>query len=78
MADERFSELERSPSRRMLLEVAIASADDAEAAQRAGADRLELNSALWLGGLTPSLGTVIEARARATIPIMAMIRPRGN
>ena len=67
-----------TPSRRVLLEVAIASADDAEAAQQSGADRVELNSALWLGGLTPSLGTLIEARARATIPIIVMIRPRGG
>ena len=65
-------------SSRILLEVAIASADDAEAAQNAGADRVELNSALLLGGLTPSLGTLIEARARIQIPIIAMVRPRGG
>ncbi len=65
-------------SSRLLLEVAVASADDVEAASGGGADRVELNSALWLGGLTPSLGTLIESRARATLPIIAMIRPRGG
>lgn len=29
-----------------------------------------------LGGLTPSLGLVIEARAAVQLPIMAMVRPR--
>ncbi|MDB5349624.1 MAG: hypothetical protein JWN86_871 [Planctomycetota bacterium] len=64
--------------RRILLEVAIASADDAVAAQQGGADRVELNAALWLGGLTPSLGAMVEARARTTLPIVAMVRPRGG
>ena len=46
------------------------------AAQEGGADRVELNAALDLGGLTPSLGSLIEARAALTIPIIAMLRPR--
>lgn len=63
---------------RILLEVATASAEDAVTAQENGADRVELNSALMLGGLTPSLGTLIEARARASLPIIAMVRPRAG
>ena len=46
--------------RRILLEVCVASAEDAAAASDAGADRLELNAALALGGLTPSLGSIVE------------------
>ena len=46
------------------------------AAEAGGADRVELNAALALGGLTPSLGTVIEARAAINLPIIVMIRPR--
>ena len=41
-----------------------------------GADRIELNSALEAGGLTPTLGCLIEAKERVSIPIIAMIRPR--
>jgi copper homeostasis protein len=64
------------PSRRVLLEVPVASAEDALAAQEGGADRLELNAALSLGGLTPSLGTLIEVKAAVALPVLVMIRPR--
>jgi copper homeostasis protein len=61
---------------RVLLEVPVASVEDALAAQEGGADRLELNAALPLGGLTPSLGTLIEVKAAGALPAFAMIRPR--
>lgn len=65
-----------SPRSRILVEVAIGSASDAITAEAAGADRLELNSALGLGGLTPSLG-LAEAVLEATrLPVFAMIRAR--
>jgi copper homeostasis protein len=62
--------------RRILLEICCGSLDDALEAERGGADRVELCSALFLGGLTPSLGTVVEAKAQLKIPIMVMVRPR--
>lgn len=62
----------------VLLEVCCGSLDDALEAQSGGAARVELNSSMFLGGLTPSLGTVQEARARLDIPVMVMIRPRGG
>jgi copper homeostasis protein len=65
-----------SRSRRVLLEVPVASVDDALAAQEGGADRLELNAALSLGGLTPSLGTLIEVKAAVALPVLVMVRPR--
>jgi copper homeostasis protein len=62
--------------RRVLLEVPVASVEDAQAAQEGGAERLELNAALSLGGLTPSLGTLIEVKSAVALPVLAMIRPR--
>lgn len=65
-----------NPAPRVLLEVPVASVDDAVTAASAGADRLELNAALALGGLTPSLGTLMEVRAAVRLPVLVMIRPR--
>lgn len=59
----------------MLLEVCCGSAGDVWTAAAAGAGRVELNSALFLGGLTPSVGAMGLAR-RVKLPIMAMVRPR--
>lgn len=60
----------------ILLEVCIASVDDALAAQAGGAQRLELNAALALGGLTPSLGALLEVKQAIVLPVVAMLRPR--
>jgi copper homeostasis protein len=64
------------PGKRFLLEVAVASVEDAKAAESGGADRLELNAALSLGGLTPSLGTLAEVRRETKLPLFVMLRPR--
>ncbi len=61
-----------------LLEICCGSIDDAIEAECGGADRVELCSALFLGGLTPSLGTVREAKERLNIPVIVMIRPRAG
>ena len=63
---------------RILVEICCGSLEDALEAERGGADRVELCSALFLGGLTPSLGTIMEAKTLLKIPIMVMIRPRGG
>src|SRR4051794_31262282 len=62
----------------ILLEVCIESVDDAVTAVAAGADRLEINAALRLGGITPSLGMLLEIRRQIGpgVPIVAMVRPR--
>ncbi|MFO0937284.1 MAG: copper homeostasis protein CutC [Gemmataceae bacterium] len=63
---------------KIVLEVAIESIADAQIAFSGGADRLELCSALDLGGLTPSLGMYEEIRLVVPIPIVVMIRPRSG
>ena len=61
--------------RKTKVEICCGSADDVFEAAAAGADRVELNAALFLGGLTPSIGEVLEAK-KAGIEIVAMVRPR--
>jgi copper homeostasis protein len=63
---------------RVLLEVCCGSLDDAIEAQSGGADRVELCSSLFFGGLTPSIGSLIEAKVRLCIPVIFMVRPRGG
>lgn len=60
-----------------MLEVCVDGPDGLAAALRGGADRVELCSALDLGGLTPSAGFMARAAA-ATVPIHALMRPRSG
>ncbi len=62
--------------KRVLLEVCCGSADDVIEAHRAGADRVELNSDLFHGGLTPTLGALTVAKRETGMDIVAMVRPR--
>jgi copper homeostasis protein len=61
-----------------LIEVCVEGVDGLVAAQRAGADRVELCASLLEGGLTPSFGTVRQALRAATIPFHVIVRPRGG
>jgi copper homeostasis protein len=67
-----------SPTRQVTIEVCVENTDGLVAAQRAGADRVELCASLIEGGLTPSWGMVEEAKRLATIPFHAIVRPRGG
>jgi len=62
--------------KKILMEVCCGSADDVIEACRAGADRAELNSDLFHGGLTPTAGALRVAKQETGLPIMTMIRPR--
>lgn len=61
-----------------LLEVCVDSLASARAAIRGGADRLELCSALALGGLTPYTELLEQIRMESHIPIRCLMRPRGG
>lgn len=67
----------RSSAKPILLEVCVDDLAGLEAAIKGGADRIELCSALALGGLTPSAG-LMEVAATFDIPCTAMIRPRAG
>ena len=61
----------------MIIEVCCGSYEDAYVAKKAGANRVKLNSAMFLGGLTPSLGNLRLCKRNLDIPILPMIRPRS-
>jgi len=50
--------------------------EDVELAERLGVSRIELNSGMALGGLTPSAGLVREAIAGFRGQVIGMVRPR--
>lgn len=61
---------------KILVEVCCGSADDVIEAYKAGADRVELNSNLFHGGLTPTIGSLLVAKRKTGMKIMTMVRPR--
>jgi len=61
-----------------LLEIAANSPASALAAQDGGADRIELCTALEVGGLTPTHAQIALARERVKLPIYVLIRPRAG
>jgi len=62
----------------ILIEVVACTAEDAFQAAAAGANRIELVSAISEGGLTPSVGALRETNENCHLPVMVMIRPRGG
>lgn len=63
---------------RPLLEVCVDSLASARAAIAGGADRLELCSALSVGGLTPYIELLRQIRAESAVPIRCLMRPRAG
>jgi copper homeostasis protein len=62
----------------VLLEVIATTVSDARLAAQAGADRLELVTAMGEGGLTPSLGLIEAVVAAVEIPVNVIVRPHSR
>ncbi len=65
----------------MIKEIALADLDTMRAAIAAGVDRVELNSRLDLGGITPddnTVATAVKLAHDANVDLVVMVRPRGG
>lgn len=60
-----------------IIEICCGSYEDAYNSYKGGAKRIELNSALHLGGLTPSLATLQLTKKNTDLKVICMVRPRG-
>lgn len=60
-----------------IIEICCGSYEDCLNASRGGATRVELNSALHLGGLTPSVASLRLTKANTNLKVICMVRPRG-
>ena len=60
-----------------MLEICCGSFEDAMIAHECGIQRIELNSALSLGGLTPSLGSLIMTKQYTDLEVASMVRARA-
>ena len=60
-----------------VIEICCGSYYDALMAYKGGAKRIELNSALYLGGLTPTLASLIMTKENTDLKVICMVRPRS-
>ncbi len=62
----------------MIIEICANSFASAQAAQKAGAHRIELCTQLSVGGLTPSYGCIEKVIKELNIDVHVLIRPRAG
>lgn len=62
----------------ILFEVIATTVADARLAAQAGADRIELVTAMGEGGLTPSVGLIEAVVAAVEIPVNVIVRPHSR
>lgn len=62
---------------RVLVEVCVETLDRAMAAERGGANRIELCGDLSSGGVTPAAALMSEVRSKVRIPIHVLVRPQS-
>lgn len=60
-----------------IAEICCGSYFDAKQSALGGAERIELNSALHLGGLTPTLSTLCLVKEEFDLKVISMVRPRA-
>ena len=60
------------------IEIACFNLESALIAQKAGAERVELCADMSVGGTTPTIEIIKQAREHLTIDLYVMIRPRGG
>lgn len=64
--------------KKLFLESCCTSLEEVKKACLCGADRIELCEDISSGGVTPSLDLLEKTLSSSTIPVNAMIRPRGG
>ncbi len=62
----------------LIFEACVETLEDALTAEKQGANRIELCSELIQDGLTPSPEMTRQCLQNLSIPVMAMVRPRGG
>jgi len=62
----------------LIFEACVETLEDALATEQRGANRIELCSALDQDGLTPTPELTKQSVKNLSIPVMAMVRPRGG
>jgi copper homeostasis protein len=62
----------------MIREACVENIAEALKAEEFGANRVELCDNLAVGGITPSIGTMITCKKYLKISVMVLIRPRSG